>query len=156
MKSELETVITTLREVLDGEPWYGQPVNGLLRSIDAGYASVKPNEDSHSLVELIYHMLTWTEFTIKRIQGDKVNDLAAFEKLDWREIDPKVHGWEEGLSAFIAANQELIALLGTKDDSFLDQKVDYRKYNFRTLLQGLIHHHIYHAGQVAYLKKLLG
>ncbi len=155
MKAELSVIIKSLEDVLDGEPWYGQPVYRLLRSIDAGYASVKPNEASHSLVDLIYHMLTWTEFTLKRVQKDKINDLAAFEKLDWREIDPMIHGWEEGLSAFIATNQELIELLKTKDDAFLSEKVDYREYDFKYLLNGLIQHHIYHAGQIAYLKKLL-
>ena len=51
--------------------------------------------------------------------------------------------------------QEIIALLHTKDDMFLEEKVDYRNYNFRFLINGLIQHNIYHLGQVAYLKKLL-
>ena len=81
--------------------------------------------------------------------------MAAYEKIDWREIDPSIHGWEEGLSQFIATNQHIIALLKQKDDSFLKEIVDYRKYNFRFLLRGLIQHHIYHAGQIAYIVKLL-
>ena len=88
-------------------------------------------------------------------EKDKRTDMATFEDIDWREIDPAIHGWEEGLSAFIATHQELIARLHTLDDRFLDDKVDFRNYNFRFLLNGLIQHNIYHLGQIAYLNKLL-
>jgi uncharacterized damage-inducible protein DinB len=155
MNKELQSIIRNLEIVLDGTPWYGRPVYALLREVDESKASIKPNENSHSMIELLYHMLTWAEFTLKRVENDKINDLAAFEKLDWREIDPQIHGWEEGLSAFIATHQHIIALLQTKDDEFLKEIVDYRKYNFRFLLNGLIQHNIYHIGQIAFLKKLL-
>jgi uncharacterized damage-inducible protein DinB len=156
MNNEIKSIITTLEASLDGEPWYGRSVYAIMREVDESVASTKPNSRSHSMVDLVYHMLTWAEFTLKRIHKEKIDDLEAFEKLDWREIDPQIHGWEEGLSAYIATHQEIIAVLKTKDDSFLKEKVDYRDYDFQYLLQGLIQHNIYHVGQVAYLKKLLG
>lgn len=81
--------------------------------------------------------------------------MAVFEELDWREIDPKIHAWKKGLTEFKAIHKEIIELLNEKDDAFLKEIVDYRKYNFRCLLNGLIQHNIYHIGQVAYVKKLL-
>ena len=153
--SEMQSIIRSLENTLDGNPWFGRPVYEILREVDEGSASVKLHPEAHSLIELLYHMLTWSEFTLKRIQRDQVNDMAAVERMDWREIDPQVHGWEEGLSAFIAAHQEIIALLQTKDDSFLDEKVDFREYDFRFLLNGLIQHNIYHLGQVAFVNKIL-
>lgn len=152
---EIQSIIKNLENTLDGEPWYGRPVYAILREIDSSIAYQKPTPGSHSLIELLYHMLTWAEFTLKRIEEDKVNDLAAFEKLDWRDIDPKIHDWDEALAALIATHQQIIALLHTKDDAFLKEIVDFRQYNFRFLLNGLIQHNIYHTGQIAYLKKLL-
>ena len=152
---EIQSIIRNLENTLDGDPWYGRPVYAILREVDSSIAYKKPTHGSHSLIDLLYHMLTWAEFTLKRIEKDDINDLAAFEKLDWREIDPKLHDWDEGLAAFIAAHQQIIALLHTKKDTFLDEIVDYRQYDFRYLLNGLIQHNIYHLGQVAYLKKLL-
>src|SRR4030095_7287799 len=111
MNKELKSLIREYENALDGEPWFGRAVYKLLREVDPGKAFIKPNETEHSLVELLYHMLTWTEFTLKRIENDKINDMATFEKIDWREIDPSIHGWEEGLSEFIAVNQQIIALL---------------------------------------------
>jgi len=155
MNREIQSIIRNIENTLDGEPWYGRPVYSILREIDSSIAYKKPKPDSHSLIDLLYHMLTWSEFTLKRIENDKINDLAAFEKLDWREIDPEIHDWDEALATFIATHQQIVALLQTKDDTFLGGTVDYRQYNFRFLLNGLIQHNIYHLGQIVYLKKLL-
>lgn len=155
MNKEINSIVSSLEDTLDGQPWFGRSVLAIMREVDESVASIKPNANSHSMVDLVYHMFTWADFTLKRIQKEKIDDMDAFEKLDWRDIDPQIHGWEEGLSAYIAAHQELIAVLKTKDDSFLKEKVDYRDYDFRYLLNGLVHHNIYHVGQIAYLKKLL-
>lgn len=155
MKKELQSIIRNLENTLDGTPWYGRPVYSILREIDPAIAYKKPSPNSHSLAELLYHMLTWAEFTLKRIEKDNSQDSTAFEKLDWRLIDPAVHDWDEGLAALIATHQQIIALLQTKDEFFLSETVDYRQYNFRFLLNGLIQHNIYHLGQIAYAAKLL-
>ena len=155
MNKELQSIIRNLENTLDGTPWYGRPVYAILREIDTAIAYKKPSANSHSLAELLYHMLTWAEFTLKRLERDHSQDLAAFEKLDWRPIDPAVHDWDEGLAALIATHQQIIALLQTKDEFFLSETVDYRQYNFRFLLNGLIQHNIYHIGQIAYAVKLL-
>jgi uncharacterized damage-inducible protein DinB len=155
MNKELQSIIRNLQNVNTGQPWYGRPVYEMLEEIDPAIVYTKPNENSHSLIELLYHMITWAEFTLKRIEGDKEHDMAASEKMDWREIDPKIHTWKKGLSEFKAVHKKVVELLDKKDDEFLKENVDYRKYNSRFLLNGLIQHNIYHIGQVAYLKKLL-
>ena len=155
MNKELQSIIGNLERVNTVQPWYGRAVYEMLEETESSIVYKKPNENSYSLIELLYHMITWADFTLKRIEGDKENDLAASEKLDWRKIDPKVHTWEKGLAEFKAIHKKIIELLNEKDDEFLKEIVDYRKYNFRFLLNGLIQHNIYHIGQVAYVKKLL-
>jgi uncharacterized damage-inducible protein DinB len=155
MNKEIQSIIRNLENSLDGTPWYGRPVYAVLREVDTSVVYMKPTVDSHCLIDLLYHMLTWTEFTLKRVEKDDNLDLAAFEKIDWRTIDPAIHQWDEALGAYIAAHQEIIAHLHTKNDDFLDEIVDFRKYNFRFLLNGLIQHNIYHLGQIAYLGKQL-
>lgn len=156
MTKELSSIIRNLENVNTGEPWFGRAIFSLLDEIDESVTSIKPNAGSHSCIELLYHMITWAEFTLKRLEKDQINDLEAFEKLDWREIDPQIHGWEEGVQHFKDIHQKIISLLSSKDDSLLDEKVDYRQYNFRFLLNGLIQHNIYHAGQIVYVGKMNG
>src|ERR1051326_7261140 len=155
MRKEIDYIITTLHSVLDGEPWFGRSVMSILQEIDPAVVYKKPNANSHSLVELLYHMNTWAEFTLKRLEKVEEKDLARIEKLDWREIDPIDHTWEKGVAQFKVTHDLIIELLGTKDDKFLSGKVDYREYNFKFLLHGIIQHDIYHIGQIAYTMKLL-
>lgn len=155
MNKEIKNIINSLQNVNSGEPWFGRAVYEILDEVSTSICFIKPNNTEHSLIELLYHLVTWADFTLKRIEKDTINDLAAAEELDWRIIDPKKHSWKKGVAEFKTIHQKIIALLNTKDDTFLQEKVDYRRYDFQFLLTGLIQHNIYHLGQIAYLKKML-
>ncbi len=155
MNKEIQTIISSLQNILDGHPWFGKAVYEILGEVNEDKVYVKPNDNGHSLIDLLYHMVTWAEFTQKRIENEAIPDMAAFEKTDWRKIDPAIHDWQKGLTALKTSHNKIIELLQTKEEAFLEEKVDYRKYNFRYLLNGLIQHNIYHLGQVAYVSKLL-
>lgn len=155
MNKEIQSIIRTLQRVNSGQPWYGRPVYELLEEVKPDKVFEKPGRDGHSLIELLYHLVTWTEFCLRRVQRVKDEDPEEVEKLDWRKIDPSRHSWAKGLAAFKSANDQIIELLSTKNDDFLKEIVDYREFNFRFMLNGLIHHHIYHIGQIAYIQKFL-
>jgi uncharacterized damage-inducible protein DinB len=155
MNTEVQSIVKNLQNVLNGTPWFGRPVYAILNEIHPVMVYTKPGGDSHSLIELLYHIITWAEFTVKRLEKEKETDLEAFEQMDWRAIDPHLHTWANALEQFKTAHDRIIELLKDKDDSFLKEKVDYRDYNFRFLLNGLIQHDIYHLAQIAYAKKLL-
>ncbi|MBC7829830.1 MAG: DinB family protein [Chitinophagaceae bacterium] len=155
MNSEVRSIINNLQNVLDGNPWFGRPVYAILNEIHPVMAYTKPGGNSHSLIELLYHIITWAEFTVKRLQKDVESDMDDFEQMDWRLIDPHIHTWANALEQFKTAHDRIFELLRDKDDAFLKEKVDYREYNFRFLLNGLIQHDIYHLAQIAYVKKLL-
>jgi uncharacterized damage-inducible protein DinB len=156
MNKELQSIIRNLQNVNSGQPWFGRPVFDLLEEVDESIVFKKPAANAHSCIELLYHMITWAEFTLRRIEKNDKEDLAAFEKIDWREIDPKLHSWKKGLAQFKEIHERIAQLLQDKNDEFLKEIVDYRQYNYRFLLNGLIQHNIYHAGQVAYVSKMLG
>ena len=155
MNKEVQSIIRNLKNILDGTPWFGRPVYSILNEIHPVMVYTKPGGDAHSLIELLYHIITWAEFTVKRLERLPEDDMEAFEKLDWRLIDPHVHTWGNALEQFKTAHDRILELLNGKDDSFLSEMVDYREYNFRFLLNGLIQHDIYHLAQIAYAKKLL-
>ncbi|RXK59825.1 DinB family protein [Lacibacter luteus] len=155
MNKEVQSIITNLERVLSGQPWYGEAVMPMLRKIHPAVVYINP-KNSHAAIEILYHMITWAEFCLNRVQNKKDYDLKEAEQMDWRIIDPKQHTWEKGLNEFEQIHKQLVAELQTKDDAFLSEMVDYREYNFRFLLNGLIQHNIYHLGQIAFLKNLLG
>jgi uncharacterized damage-inducible protein DinB len=154
MSKEIQSIIANLQSVLSGEPWYGEPVYKILE--DAGKTDVfkHPAETQHSQIEILYHMLTWSEFTLNSIQQKEKDLIENIEALDWRVINPKEHTWENGVALLKESNKNIIELLQASDDNSLDDSINLRKYNKRFLLNGLIQHHIYHIGQIAYLKNL--
>lgn len=156
MHTEISSLISRIETVNSGEPWFGRSVFSILEEVNVKKVYTRPNDTEHSIIELLYHMTTWVDFTLKRIEKDTINDLAAAEELDWRTIKPKVHSWKKGLVEFRSIHKKIIALLKKKEDAFLEEPVDYRTYNFRFLINGMIEHNIYHLGQIAYLSKMLG
>ncbi len=147
--------IRHMEDVANGQPWFGRAVFELLKEVDTSKVFTRPAGKEHSMIEILYHMITWLSFAEQRILGNREQDLKTFEKLDWREIDPAVYSWEKGIAELNTIHQNIISLLKKKEDKFLEEKVDYREYNFDYLLTGVTEHTIYHIGQIAYINKLL-
>ena len=154
MGKEIDSIIATIESVMDGQPWFGRPLFSLVEEIHPAVVFKRPNEDGHSLIDLVYHMITWTEFALGALEGRDEKEMKRIEELDWRQIDPKEHTWSTGLEILRSLHVNIIAKLKTLDDDILDNIVPGRKYSYRFMLNGLIQHDIYHAGQVAFLKKL--
>ncbi len=154
MNKEIQSIIRNLKNVLSEEPWYGTSVYNTLE--EAGKTNVykHPEEKYHSQIEILYHMITWAEFTLSSLEKAKKAEIDSIEMLDWRKIDSTKHTWQNGVHELMSANDSIISFLQTKEDDFLSEDVEFRKYNMRFLLNGLIQHHIYHAGQIAYLKNI--
>lgn len=155
MNKETQYIIKTFESTLSGQPWFGRAGYEILKEVDDSKASAKPNGE-HSMLELIWHMNTWAEFTLGSLENKSSEDMKAIEVNDWREIDPKTHTWKKGIEQLKATHNKIIELLNQKtDDSFLSDIVPTRKFNFRFMLIGLIQHNIYHLGQIAYIRKML-
>ncbi|HLK29024.1 MAG TPA: DinB family protein [Puia sp.] len=154
MNKEIQSIINNLQTVLNAESWYGTSVYKTLE--EAGKTNVykHPEEKYHSQIEILYHMITWAEFILASLEKGKKHEIEAIEAIDWRTIDPTKHTWQNGVHELKSANESIIAFLQIKEDDFLKEMVEFRKYNVRFLLNGLIQHHIYHAGQIAYLKNI--
>jgi len=155
MHKEVNEITRRLENALYGEPWFGRPALSILQDTNPSFSYMIAGNGGRSLSDLLWHMITWAQFTLDRLEKKEEPDMAAFEALDWRWIDVEINSWEKGMIEFRSVYDRIIALASTKDDTFLEEKVDYRSYNFRFLLNGLIEHTIYHLGQVAYAQKLL-
>ncbi len=156
MKTEINSLTRQFQNMLQGHPWFGRSAEELLADVNIKNVYTKPGQSEHTLCDMLWHMVTWATFTLNRMEGNKKKDVATDETPDWRKTGPKGNDWTKGLSAFHQVHQKIITLLRKKEDSWLGQKVEYREYDFKYLLQGLIQHDIYHLGQIIYGNKILG
>jgi hypothetical protein len=77
------------------------------------------------------------------------------KELDW----PLVHersekAWNATVSSFFANHKTLVDAIRACQDEKLGSVVPGRTYNFYRLFHSAIQHAIYHAGQIALLKKM--
>ena len=153
MRKEIVPLIDQLIDAYEGEPWFGRPAKQLLGEVDDETAFIKLNEQ-HSILELVWHMITWREFTINCLERSSEYDLKHFEDLDWRKLDHNNRSlWKDGLHKLESTQKRLIDELQQQDDAILEQQVRERNYDYRKLINGIIQHDIYHLGQIAYITK---
>lgn len=69
MNREILLIAEQLKEAYEGEPWFGRSLKEILSEIDEGVAFEKPN-GQHSILELLWHMITWKEFVIDRLRDN--------------------------------------------------------------------------------------
>ena len=155
MNTEILFVAEQLKDAYEGEPWFGRSIKEILNEIDGAIVFEKPG-GQHSILELLWHMITWKEFTLSRLRNDDQIPIKYFEENDWRQLDHSDKTlWHQGLERFAKLHNELVEVIQQQKDEILSQRVGDRKYDFRKLLYGIIQHDIYHLGQVAYVKKML-
>jgi uncharacterized damage-inducible protein DinB len=155
MNKEITAIVKSFETTLSGQPWFGRAVYEILEEVDESKVNIRPNDTEHSLQELIWHMNTWAEFTLAHLEQRAADELKTIEENDWREMNTKTT-WKKGVEQLKTIHKKIETILSQKEDSFLKEMVPNRQFNFRFMLNGLVQHNIYHLGQIAYLKKLLG
>src|SRR5690606_12628228 len=99
--------------------------------------------------------------TILKIRTGKGSKTDACSE-NWLNNDKlEAVGWDYIKSEYDRTLSELIDLLKSKDDGFLDEPyydTDFKDdYEYRFVINGMLHHDIYHLGQlgiiIKYLKK---
>lgn len=155
MNREILLLAEQIKDAYQGQPWFGRSVKEILGETDESIVFEKPN-GQHSILELLWHMITWKEFTISSLRKDNRLPTQYFEENDWRRLDHSDKSlWEKGLQRFAEVHNELIEIIQQQTDDLLLQKVSGKEYDFRKLLYGIVDHDIYHLGQIAYIKKML-
>ena len=114
----------------------------------------RPLPELHSVAELISPVLVWRIESIRKLKDLDAN-LTVDSPENWRTNEQlKEIGWLNLQKEFYQSIYTLIEMLSDKDDTFLENK--YRDgYSFKYLIEGLIHHDLYHLGQLGITIKFL-
>jgi uncharacterized damage-inducible protein DinB len=147
---EIARMVIQLRCSYQGPAWHGPAVKQTLEGVTAEVASRKPAAGEHTIWELVNHIAFWAGVA-RRTFGGEAYPLALEPPADW----PAPSGtWEEALAAAEQEQQALIRAVKGFPAGRLDELVtDKRGYTYYVLVHGVVGHNIYHAGQIAVLKK---
>jgi hypothetical protein len=76
-------------------------------------------------------------------------------ELDWPSVTNTTElAWKQAVDSFFSHHLKLVEAIKGFTDERLEVSVPGRTYNFYRLFQSTIQHAVYHAGQIALLKKL--
>jgi uncharacterized damage-inducible protein DinB len=151
MKSEGARIADQLRRAFDGSAWHGPALLELLSDVDAATAAARPVPEAHSIWELVLHIAAWDDAGLRRLSGEKwqPTGLANFPRV----TKPTEAAWRKAILATRRTHDRLVRTVTALPDSRLVELCPGKRYDFYHLLHGIAQHELYHAGQIAILKK---
>ena len=159
MNTLINYIVAQLQEIQNGKLWIGSSYTGKMNAVDKELVFKRPIEDLHSIAEIYSHVTLWRNEAILKIntgKGSKTDDCEE----NWLSNEKlKIKGWSKIKFEYDNSLLELINVLKEKEDTFLDKEyydTDFKgMYPYRFLLNGMLHHDIYHLGQLGIIIKYL-
>jgi uncharacterized damage-inducible protein DinB len=156
--SEISRIIDELEREYDGDPWHGSPLVAILDGISASQATAKPVANAHSIWELVLHVTAWKNEVRLRLSGAPAGEP---KEGDWPDVgEASEERWHAALERLRRAQRDLLADIQTLPEAkLLAPTNDPREratgggVTHYVLLHGAVQHDVYHAGQIALLKK---
>ena len=154
-RSEAVRIADQLRRAFDGEAWHGDSLFEILEGVTAARAAARPIAGAHTIWELVLHVAAWDGAVLQRLGGLAVelSDAENFPPVR----DTSEGAWRAALARVRRGHEELVAAVASLPDSRLDDMVPGKEgtyYTFYYMLHGVVQHELYHAGQIALLKKM--
>jgi uncharacterized damage-inducible protein DinB len=146
MNTQKEIIIRQLDRAFQGPAWHGPSVVETLDKISKAKAS-NSFKDSHTIIQLIAHMATWRRFVVERLHGNVTYDVS--EEMNFSS-PTDLQGTIQELKD---TQQSLLEAIKNFPEEKLRDKVPTREYSFQTMLHGILHHDLYHLGQITLLNR---
>lgn len=148
-----------LHHAFSGEPWHGQSAMTIIDASDPASVFTHWIPNAHSIAELVIHLTGWTEEALSRLEGKEAGDPV---RGDWPPtVDEDAESWQKIKNDFRKAHHNLIERIANIDEVTWESKtIDHREGldegaadTYAELINGIVQHLAYHAGQIALLQK---
>ena len=152
--SEVRRILDQLDRAFSADAWHGPPIKSLLDGVTAEQASQRPIPHAHSIWEIVHHVTAWNAIVQHRLLGEEIKNVS--QERDWPPVwEATEVAWKRSLQDLTDSYTRLPAAVENVRDDQLNGKVAGHDYSLYVMLHGDIQHILYHAGQIALLKKAL-
>jgi uncharacterized damage-inducible protein DinB len=149
-----------LRQAWQGEPgrddaWHGPCLRKLLDGVTAADAARRPLASTHSIWELVLHIAVWDEICARRLGGELV-EATTGSPVDWPAVGETTdEAWRGALARLARAQATLAEAVESLGDASLEESAAGCSWTNHRMIHGTLHHDLYHAGQIAYIRRAL-
>ena len=143
-----------IRRAFEGNAWHGDSLLEILADVSAKTAATHPIKNAHSIWELLLHIAAWDDAVTRRMGGAAVS-LTASENFP-SVTDTSEAAWRQAVESTKRTHNELIKAVASFPDSRLQEQVPGKPEKYHTfyyMVSGIVQHELYHACQIALLKK---
>lgn len=141
--NESERIADQLHRAFFGGAWHGPALKELLAGVTEEAADRRPIASGHSIREIVDHLHAWITEADATARGKQYETLEGDR--DW----PAGNSWTDALAALERAEESLEEVVRALPPDRLGEGERSLYY----LLHGIVQHNLYHAGQIALLKK---
>ena len=146
--NESQRIADQLHRAFFGGAWHGPSLKETLAGVTAEGAAAHPLHGAHSIWELVRHLNAWIGEADATLRGKQYESMKG-EK-DWPPVtDTSAAAWDRDLATLESSEDALEATMR----AFPPEKLGEGDKSYYYLVHGIVQHNLYHAGQIALLKK---
>jgi hypothetical protein len=149
--NESQRLADQLTRALNGDAWHGPSWREVLEGITREAALYRPIPEAHTIADIVLHATTWHDVVRRRLEGEspEVSDAQDWPATAFADDA----AWSAAVARLFETGGALAATVGRFPPEKLHQKRPGMDGVWYGLVIGELQHVLYHAGQVALLKK---
>jgi uncharacterized damage-inducible protein DinB len=150
--TEPDRIEDQIKRAFEGDAWHGPATREVLAGVTAEQAASRHPAGAHTIWELVLHVTAWKVIVRRRLEGEPPFEPSPEE--DWPPVGASEESdWQTTIEELERAQDRLHRAVKSFPESRLDETVAGQDYSHYVMLHGLVQHDLYHAGQIAILKK---
>lgn len=152
--SEMQRALDLIDRAHRGEAWHGPSLLETLDGVTAALAARRPGRSAHSIWELVEHVASWNEIVARRLHGElpEVTPDVNFPPVH----KPTPEAWRATRKRLDRSHAQFRAAVEAFPASRLGRNRPGLDQTWALLIHGQCQHVLWHAGQIAQLRRLLG
>ena len=152
--SERQRILDLIDRSYRAKAWHGPALLEVLDGVSAGLAARHIQRGVHSIWELVEHVASWNEIVAERLAGGSPTVTPALNFPPVTRTTPAA--WLATRRRLARSELRLRRAVARFPGARLGRRRPKVDHTWSVLIHGIIHHQLYHAGQMAMLRRALG
>ena len=152
--SEKKRTLELLDRAYRAQAWHGPALLETLAGVGAALAAKRPLKGAHTIWELVDHVATWNEVVAMRLAGK--NPKVPPEWNFPATPRPTPAAWKASRARLARSQAKFRNAVVAFPEARLGRRRPGTSSTWYVLIHGEVQHQLYHAGQMALLKRGLG
>lgn len=152
--TEKQRILDQVDRAYRAHAWCGASLLEALDGLSSATTAKRPVKSAHSIWEIVEHVASWNEIVAWRLIGE--NPVVTPE-LNFPPVTKTTPAaWKATLRRLARSQKKFRTAVEAFPVAMLGRRRPKVDYAWDVLLQGQIQHQLYHAGQIAIMRRGLG